>query len=65
MFKLKELIRLKWLTKSKSQSPEKIKASPLDRLVPNCSVNYQEYIIETLQCQFKIVEILFNYANLC
>lgn len=39
MFKLKELIRLKRLTKSKSQSPEKIKVGPLDRLVTNVSVN--------------------------
>lgn len=39
MFKLKELIRLKQLTKSKSQLPEKTKAGPLDRLVTNFSVN--------------------------
>lgn len=44
-------------------SPEKVKGAPLHRLVPNCSsVNTK---LLKLHCQFIIVEILFDYANLC
>lgn len=43
---MKEVIRLKLLTKSKSQSPEKIKAGLLDRLVPNCSVNIKSKLLK-------------------
>lgn len=54
MFKLKELIILKWLTKSKSQSPEKIKAGPLDRLVPNCSVNIKSKLLKLYSVNLKL-----------